>query len=128
MYTIGTDLTTISRIEKSLSRQSFAQFVYGQDELNMFFRLPKPKYASLAANYAAKEAFSKALGTGVRNFNLNEVQVLRSERGQPYFAFSGRALDIILKGGYTAKVSLSHEGDLAMATVLLEKSKNIINI
>lgn len=122
MYTIGVDLTTISRIEKSLEKPGFANFAYGEKELELFYS-SKPKVSSLAANFAAKEAFGKALGTGVRNFNLNEVQVLRQENGQPYFKFSGKALDIVLKGGYIPQLSLSHEGDLAIATVILQTEK-----
>ena len=65
------------------------------------------------------------LWVAVRGFGLNEVEVLRDEAGAPYFAFSGRALEIVLAGGYTAQVSLSHEGDAAIAMVLLEKEMQI---
>jgi len=128
MYTIGIDMTTVSRIEKSCGKESFRNHVFSREELEMFYDISKPKYASLAANFAAKEAFSKALGTGVRGFNLNEVAVLRNDMGAPYFVFSGRAAEIMLQGGYTAQVSLSHEGDNAIAMVLLEKGKQIINL
>ena len=61
----------------------------------------------------------------MRGFGLNEVEVLRDDMGAPYFAFSGKALEIVLSGGYTAQVSLSHEGDTAIAMVLLEKGMGI---
>lgn len=124
MYTIGVDITTVSRIKKSMENPRFALFVFGEKEREMFCG-QNPKYPSLAANFAAKEAFAKALGSGVRGFGLNEVEVLRDDAGAPYFAFSGRALEIVLAGGYTAQVSLSHEGDTAIAMVLLEKEMQI---
>ena len=121
MYSIGIDMTTVSRIKRSLERESFARRVFSPRELEMFLNREKPKYRSLRANFAAKEAFRKALGTGVRGFLLNEVEVLRNDEGMPYFEFSGRAAAIVLAGGYSAQVSLSHEGDSAIAAVLLEK-------
>lgn len=124
MYTIGIDMTTVSRIKKSMENPRFAPFVFGEKERELFCA-QNPKYHSLAANFAAKEAFAKALGSGVRGFGLNEVEVLRDDMGAPYFAFSGKALEIVLSGGYTAQVSLSHEGDAAIAMVLLEKGMGI---
>ena len=128
MYTTGIDMTTVSRIEKSCEKESFRSFVFTPAELDLFFNTGKPKYASLAANFAAKEAFSKALGTGVRGFSLNEIEILRDEMGAPYMKFYGKAAEIMLKGGYKRQVSLSHEKDVAIAIVLLEKSKNIVNL
>ena len=121
MYKIGIDMTTVSRIEKSCRKETFRRHAFTQAELDLFFNRPKPKFASLAANFAAKEAFSKALGTGVRHFNLNEVEILRDDLGAPYFNFYGKVAEIVAAGGYTAQVSLSHEGDSAIAMVLLEK-------
>ncbi len=121
MYKIGIDMTTISRIEKSLQNPNFRTYVFSEKELQRFYYMEKTKFASLAANFAAKEAFSKALGTGVRGFGLNEVEILRDELGAPYFNFYGRAAQIMAQHGYSAQVSLSHEGDTAIAMVLLEK-------
>ena len=125
MYTIGTDITTVSRIEKSCEKENFRNFVFSQGELDRFYNIPKPKFSSLAANFAAKEAFSKALGTGVRGFSLNEVEILRDEMGAPYFNFYGKAAEIVFLQGITAAVSLSHEGDIAIATVIMEKGKTV---
>ena len=128
MYRIGTDMTTVSRIEKSCEKENFRRHVFTEKELELFYNREKPKFASLAANFAAKEAFSKALGTGIRGFSLNEVEVLRDGLGAPYFCFYGNAADIVLKNCYDAKVSLSHEGDSAIAFVLREKKKNMVNL
>ena len=129
MYKIGIDMTTVSRIEKSCGKESFRNHVFTQNELDLFYNnREKPKYSSLAANFAAKEAFSKALGTGIRGFDLNEVEILRDELGAPYFNFYGKAAETVFKNGYKASVSLSHEDDKAIAMVLLEKGKNIVNL
>ena len=62
MYTIGVDMTTVSRIKKSMENPRFAPFVFGEKERELFCA-QNPKYHSLAANFAAKEAFAKALGS-----------------------------------------------------------------
>ena len=77
MYKIGVDMTTVSRIEKSSEKPNFLAHVFTQRELDAFYHRDKPKFASLAANFAAKEAFSKALGTGIRAFGFNDVEMLR---------------------------------------------------
>ena len=118
MYGIGVDTTSISRIKKSLEKNNFKTFVYGHNEISLFFN-NKIKYNSLAANFAAKEAFSKALGTGIRNFSLNEVEILRDELGKPYFKFSGKALEIMNSLNLKAFVSLTHEENIATAFVIL---------
>ena len=128
MYSIGIDMATVSRIEKSCRKENSRIHLFTQAELDLFYNREKPKFASLAANFAAKEAFSKALGTGVRGFNLNEIEILRDDLGAPYFKFYGKAAEIVMAGGYRAQVSLSHEGDTAIAMVLLEKGLNIINL
>ena len=129
MYNIGIDMTTVSRIEKSCRKENFRHHVFTQAELDLFYTdREKPKFASLAANFAAKEAFAKALGTGVRKFGFVDVEILRDDLGAPYFNFYGKAAEIVMAGGYKAKVSLSHEGDSAIAMVLLEKSVNIVNL
>ena len=128
MYKIGIDMTTVSRIEKSCQKESFRNHVFTKSEQDLFFNREKPKYSSLAANFAAKEAFSKALGTGIREFNIDEVEILRDELGAPYFNFYGMAAEIVAKNGYKAKISLSHEGDSAIAMVLLERTASTINL
>lgn len=128
MYNPGVDITSVERIKKSLEKPGFLKKVFSEKETELFFDKEKPKYQSLAANFAAKEAFSKALGTGVRGFELYEVEILRDELGRPFFNFYGKAREIVAKGGYKARVSLSHEGDNAIAFVILEEEGRIINL
>lgn len=126
MYKIGVDITTISRIKNAMEKESFRKYVFTENELKTFYDREKPKFDSLAANFAAKEAVSKALGTGIREFTFNEIEILRDELGCPYFNFYGKAFEKFKD--YNPQVSLSHEGDTAIATVILEKNKNIINL
>lgn len=117
MLRVGTDIIEISRIEKSVQRDSFLRRVYSQSELEMFETRKNP-YPSMAANWAAKEAFSKSLGTGVRDFKLSEVEVLRDDLGAPYILLSGNAKRIADDMGLDFSVSLSHTDTLATATVI----------
>ena len=123
MFDIGVDIVSIERIEKSLQKESFLRRVFGGEEIALFATENKIKTNSLAANFAAKEAFSKALGTGVRGFDFVDVQILRDGLGAPYFVFGGRAKEIVEEKNLDCKVSLSHEKDKAIAFVVIEVKK-----
>ena len=123
MYGIGTDIITVSRIEKALEKPNFIHKVYGEREIALFAQGEKLKVNSLAANFAAKEAFGKALGTGVRGFDLYEVEALRDDLGKPYFYLTGRAKQIAESKKLVFHLSLSHEGDKAIAFVVAEAAE-----
>lgn len=111
---VGIDMVEIQRIEKSLESERFINRVYSKEEQELLLKR-NFKAETAAANFCAKEAFSKALGTGVRGFSLNEVSVLRDSMGAPYFKLSGNALK--LAGSRTFSVSLTHTKDTAAAFV-----------
>ncbi len=113
----GIDLVKIDRIRKSMENPRFAARVFSASERDLF-ACKKDPYPSFAANFAAKEAFSKALGAGVRGFALNEVSVLRDELGAPYFVFTGNAARIVEERGLSFSVSLTHTEDTAGAFVI----------
>lgn len=119
--TNGVDLTEVERIKRSIKNKRFLQRVFSAEELELFeSRSMNPQ--TIAANFAAKEAFAKALGTGVRGFSLNEVSVLRDGLGAPYIKLCGNAEKLALKSGLCFSVSLSHTNELAVAFVTaLEK-------
>ena len=113
----GVDIVEIARIEKSLSNPRFLARLFGASEGEQFAaRGAKASFA--AGNFCAKEAFSKALGTGVRGFALHEVEVLRDGLGAPYFVFSGEARRLVETGGLGFSVSISHCRAYAVATVV----------
>ena len=113
----GIDLVKIDRIRKSMENPRFAARVFSASERDLF-ACKKDPYPSFAANFPAKEAFSKALGAGVRGFALNEVSVLRDELGAPYFVFTGNAARIVEERGLSFSVSLTHTEDTAGAFVI----------
>ena len=78
---------------------------------------------TIAASYAAKEAFGKALGTGVRGFAFKEVAVLRDPLGAPYFALSGNAARIAEERELRFSLSLTHTEELAAAFVIAWKEE-----
>lgn len=123
IYGIGVDTTSISRIEKSMKRDGFLIKFFGSDE-RALFEMKNLRSQTIAANFAAKEALSKALGTGLGGFAFAQAQILRRDSGQPYFKFSGELFGIMADNMVTAQVSLTHEADLATAFVVLERTEN----
>lgn len=120
---IGTDLARIARFRKFLepdSRVLERLFSSTEREYALAMHDPTPH---LAARFAAKEAFFKALGTGLRDgLTWQQVQVVRDQLGCPSLNLSGRAVELMAARGATkAHLSYSHDGDYAVATVILEK-------
>ncbi|MBR1749457.1 MAG: holo-ACP synthase [Ruminococcus sp.] len=120
---IGTDIVEIDRIRRSVQKQGFLRHVYSKEEM-AFFETKKDPAPSMAANWAAKEAFSKALGTGVVGFEMHDISVLRDKLGAPYLSLSGNAKEIADKMGLTPLVTLSHSDKYAVAFVVCEENKN----
>ena len=118
MYSVGIDLVEIRKIEKGCANPRFVERVYSKAEQELFLT-DKPRYDSLAGNWAVKEAFSKALGTGVVNSSLNEVEWLRNEFGAPYLRLKGRAAEAA--GELTFSVSITHTKELAQAICIAYK-------
>ncbi|MCI9625234.1 MAG: holo-ACP synthase [Clostridia bacterium] len=117
---LGTDIVEISRIAHSMEKKRFLQDYFGQEEHAMLQERGFP-VESVAANFAAKEAFAKSLGTGVRGFLLREVQVLRGDLGEVILQLEGNAAALAQAHGLTRfHVSVSHCGEYAVATVIAE--------
>lgn len=122
MYTVGIDMAEVSRIEKSVKNQRFVERVFSEKEQALFLSKKHP-YESMAGNWAAKEAFAKALGTGVRGFALNEISVLRNELGAPYLELSGSAKQIAEEKGLDFSVSITHTAEFAQAVCIAYKKE-----
>ncbi len=123
---IGTDLCEIGRIEKALERfgERFAARILVESELRRF-RRHRRGAAYLAKRFAAKEAFSKALGTGIHfPVNWHNVWVENAASGKPSLAFS-RPLAALLKrrGIVSVHLSLTDETGMACAFVVVEGGK-----
>ncbi len=117
IYGIGNDAVEIGRIRDKMENERFMAFVYTRAEREAF----GGNAQKLAGCFAAKEALSKALGTGVRGFSLDEVSVLRDELGKPYFLFEGSIARIVRELAVTPFVALTNTKELAIANVILEK-------
>lgn len=120
---IGTDLVRVARIEAAMQRHGhrFARRLLGEQEADRFQHAPFPA-AFVAKRFAAKEAFVKALGTGLRNgMRWTEIQVVNDALGRPSLVLGGRARELSVLAGVRAHhLSLTDEVDLALAFVVLE--------
>lgn len=120
---IGTDLVEIPRIEAALTRhgERFAQRVLTELEYARFAAHAKPA-AYLAKRFAAKEAFSKALGTGMRHpVSWQNIGVINHPSGQPALEFAPELSSLMSERGIVrVHLSLTDERSLAAAYVILE--------
>lgn len=112
---IGMDLVEIPRIERSIKNPKFLKRVYSPKELDFL-----KKAENYAGNFAAKEAFAKAVGTGFRGFSLNEISVLRNNVGKPYITLSGNALVLFSEQTNNISVTITHSRNTAAAVVIIE--------
>lgn len=118
---VGIDLVEIDRMQTALqSSERFFQKVFGEQERS-YYESHGMRTESLAAAFAAKEAFSKALGTGVRDFALREVEVVHDELGCPHYALSGQAKEIADEQGLSFELSLTHTNTTAAAVAVAIK-------
>ena len=128
IYGIGTDIIQISRIEAALARhgERFAEKVLGPEELDKY-RRRKAKVEVrglrfLATRFAAKEAFSKAIGLGMHMpMTWRSMQTLNAPSGKPVAVTSGALKEFMEQNGLTAQISITDEADYAVAFVIVEK-------
>lgn len=129
IYGIGTDIIQIARIEAALARngERFAEKILGAQELEKYHRrtakVPARGLRFLATRFAAKEAFSKAIGLGMRMpMSWRAMQTLNAPSGQPLVVLSGSLEIWMQERGLTARVSITDEADYAVAFVIVEKN------
>jgi len=120
---IGTDLCEIGRVQRALDRygERFAMRILVEAEMERFLRHRKPA-AYLAKRFAAKEAFSKAMGTGIRYpVNWHNISVDNGRSGKPMLRFSDPLAALLQSRGIAAAhLSLTDEVGMACAFVVLE--------
>ena len=117
---IGNDIIEIERIEKAISKEGFKNKVYTQRELENIEKRGD-RVETYAGIFSAKEAISKAIGTGVREFSLTDLEILNDDLGKPYVAVSEK-LDKIIKDkkeNYQIEISISHSKKYAIAMVII---------
>jgi len=117
---VGIDIVRVNRMERWLVNSKLLQRYFHHDELEIVFSRGKTAAQSLAAKFAAKEAFGKALGTGLANIALKDIMIL-SGNGKPEIKLCGTAQKALEKSGADRMhVSLTHERENAVAMVVLE--------
>lgn len=118
---IGTDIIEIKRIEKALKEtKNFKEKLFTSKE-RAYFETIKEKSESIAGSFAAKEAVSKALGTGFRSFSMEDIEIARDELGKPYVTLLGEARRLGDRVNVThIHLTISHCKEYAVAFVMIE--------
>ncbi len=117
---IGTDIVLVSRIQEALEKygERFMRRIYTEEE-RRYCDAQKYSFQHYAARFAAKEAFSKAIGTGLTgDMTWTSVEVMKRRSGEPILRLSGKIAEKY--GSCTLHVSLSHTSESALAMVAIE--------
>ncbi|SAK88032.1 4'-phosphopantetheinyl transferase [Caballeronia hypogeia] len=127
IYGIGTDVVQVSRVAAVMERTKgrFAEKVLGPDELRVYHarraRSEVRGLAFLATRFSAKEAFSKAIGLGMRwPMTWRALQTLNEPSGKPVCVASGELAEWLAQRGITSQVTVSDERDYAVSFVIAE--------
>ena len=130
IFGIGTDIIQISRVEAVLARngERFAEKILGPEELEKYrnrkSRVEARGILFLATRFAAKEAFSKAIGLGMHMpMTWRSMQTLNAPSGKPVAVTSGTLKEFMERNGLTAQVSITDEAEYAVAFVIVEKTQ-----
>ena len=123
LFGVGTDIIRVNRLKKSLKKKLFLSRIFNDEEI---IKCKKTKKNSncFAKRFAAKEAFSKALGTGIsKGINFNEIVVLNEKSGKPYIKLINKTKKIVerklKKKIYKISLSIADEKDYAVAFVTI---------
>ena len=117
---IGNDIIEIERIEKAISKEGFKNKIYSQRELENIEKRGN-RTETYAGIFSAKEAISKAIGTGVRGFSLTDLEILNDDLGKPYVVVSEKLNKILRnkKEDYQIEISISHSKKYAIAMAII---------
>ena len=129
IFGIGTDIVNIKRIEQSLKKHrfTFKNKIFSKKEISYCEKRKNPS-AFYAKRFAAKEAFSKALGTGIRKgVNLKNIEITNNAQGKPSISLKGNLANYLKKKvkckKYDIHLSLSDDKPWAQATVIISHNK-----
>lgn len=121
---VGVDIVQNKRIKSSIKKKSFVLKIFGKNEIKLS-KKNKNRSNFFAKRFAAKESFSKSIGTGFRNnLNFKDVQILSDQLGKPYYKKSKKITEIITKKfkvrNYELLLSISDEKDYSVAFTILQ--------
>ena len=125
IYGLGTDIVNIKRMKKSIKNHGskFKKRIFSKNEINYCEKKIDP-FSFYAKRYAAKEAFSKALGTGIRKaINFKDIEISNNNYGKPFIKIKGSTNTYLKKKiknkKYNIHLSLSDDKPWAQATVII---------
>ena len=122
IYGIGTDIVSVDRIKKSLKNKNLLTRLFCKEEISKCSKLINANNCN-AKRFAAKEAFSKAVGTGIsKGINFNEIIVMNERNGKPFIKLKGETMRSIkkkFKKKLKISLSLSDEKKYAVAFVTI---------
>ena len=125
IFGLGTDIVNVKRLEKILKKKNsaFKTRIFSKNEILYCDKKNNP-YPFYAKRYAAKEAFSKALGTGIRKgVNFKDIEISNNNHGKPYIKLKGETANFLKKKiknrRYSIYLSLSDDLPWAQATVII---------
>ena len=113
---LGIDIIEIDRIKAAHKKHGdkFLNKIFTEREIKYCTNHKAFKFPELAARFAAKEAYSKAIGTGLAGIKFKEIEILNNKNGKPHIAVSGKIMKNI-------HVSLTHSLNYAAASVVIEE-------
>ena len=122
---IGIDIIDNNRIKSLLKNNSFINRTFSKKEISISKRILN-KTNFFSKRFAAKEAFSKALGTGFRNnLNFNDIEIVNDKLGKPYYLINNKIKQIIKKkkkvNNFKLFLSISDEKDYSVAFIIIQK-------
>ena len=121
---IGVDIVESKRIKKSIKNDKFKKRIYSSKELKLStFSVNKTSFFS--KRFAAKEAFAKAMGTGIRNnLNFNDIEIINDKLGKPYYVKNKNITKMIKKNfnvkNFNCFLSISDEKDYSTAFTIIQ--------
>lgn len=118
---VGVDICSVPRLKKWAENPEMLERFFNPKEMNQCKSI-QSACEHYAARFAAKEAFSKALGTGLLGFDLKDVYITNDESGKPFINVENKAAELLnnMCGKCKVHVSLSHEKESAIAFVIIE--------
>jgi len=118
---IGIDIVSIKRIESWLENTKLLERFFNSKELAIVSSRKNSSAQTLAARFAGKEAFGKAMGTGLSGIVLKDIIIINDSSGKPEIQLVGTAQEALKKtGAEKVHISLSHEKENAIAMIVLE--------
>ncbi len=123
MYGIGTDIVKVNRMKKLIKNKSFLNRIFDVVEIKKCLKTKKSSNC-FAKRFAAKEAFSKAMGTGIsKGINFNEIVIFNEKNGKPFIKLMNKTKKNVeqkfKKKKYKISVSLTDEDNYAVAFVAI---------